>query len=189
MFTGNGRNSAETKESLAVFIDVHNTFEYVNYPRLIRELAIRGQVIETCAVGDFRYPDLKDPQMALVTCGVRMVQVPRIPNGASKKSIDDQWLAKEVYECLEKSPHISTYVLVTGDGDFIPLVASLHARGKRVVIVSGTQGLSSFLEKSLLDDDELILVGQPDRMATRGVSLNGCERVSGSHLRQYSTSR
>lgn len=137
-------------ETFALFIDVANTYRHLDYPWLLNELAIRGRIEEKNAFADFASPSLAEIQRVFLACGVRMVQVPRVYNGRVHKALDDVYLAKEARDCLEKFPKVNTYVLASGDGDFVPLVKSLHDHRKRVIVVSSKESLSSLLRYSLL---------------------------------------
>lgn len=55
------------------------------------------------------------------------------------------------------SDHYEVCVLMTGDGDFVPLVQTIQRCGKRVVVAAFTSGLATNLQKAaddfyLLDD-------------------------------------
>jgi NYN domain len=60
-------------------------------------------------------------------------------------------LAVECSDFLHTHPQVDTYVLVTGDGDFIPLVTLLRSRGKRVVVIGVSEATSYHLIESADD--------------------------------------
>jgi hypothetical protein len=57
-------------------------------------------------------------------------------------------LAVECADFLHTHPQVDTYVLVTGDGDFIPLVSLLRSRGKTVVVLGVSEATSYHLIES-----------------------------------------
>jgi hypothetical protein len=57
-------------------------------------------------------------------------------------------LAVECADFLHYHPQVDTYVLVTGDGDFIPLVSLLRSRGKNVVVIGVSEATSYHLIES-----------------------------------------
>ena len=117
-----------------------------------------------------RSPELKgasqfiiDPP-ALYASGIEPVYVPtRLPLGSPsamnsrttrvKNSVDVKMTA-DCIECAHTYPNIGTYVLVSGDSDFIHVINSLRAIGKRVIII----GVSWSTSRRLADQvDGLIL--------------------------------
>ena len=57
-------------------------------------------------------------------------------------------LSVECSDFLHNHPQVDTYVLVTGDGDFIPLVSLLRSRGKTVVVIGVSEATSYHLIES-----------------------------------------
>ncbi len=117
-----------------------------------------------------RSPELKgasqfinDPP-ALYAAGIEPVYVPtRLPLGNAtalnsrttrvKNSVDVKMTA-DCIECAHSYPNIGTYVLVSGDSDFIHVINSLRAIGKHVIII----GVSWSTSRRLADQvDGLIL--------------------------------
>ena len=120
---------------------------------LKEEVAHHGRVVVGKAYADWvsRSPELKgasqfilDPP-SLYAAGIEPVYVPtRLPpRGGSyqpgrtmriKNSVD----VKMTADCIETAhsfPNINTFVLVSGDSDFIHVINSLRAVGKRVLVV------------------------------------------------------
>lgn len=101
---------------------------------------------------------------ALYAAGIEPVYVPtRLPLGTPsamntrttrvKNSVDVKMTA-DCIECAHTYPNIGTYVLVSGDSDFIHVINSLRAIGKRVIII----GVSYSTSRRLADQvDGLIL--------------------------------
>ncbi len=123
-----------------------------NVSALKEEVSNHGRVVVGKAYADWvtRAPELKgasqfiqDPP-SLYAAGIEPVYVPtRLPPGGSygsgrtiavKNSVD----VKMTADCIDTAhnfPNINTFVLVSGDSDFIHVINSLRAVGKRVVVV------------------------------------------------------
>ena len=141
-----------------------------NVSALKEEVSHLGRVVVAKAYADWvtRSPELRgasqfinDPP-ALYAAGIEPVYVPtRIFTGSSdssrgprvKNSVDVKMTA-DFLECAHSYPNIGTYVLVSGDSDFIHVVNTLRTMGKRVVII----GVSWSTSRRLVDQvDGLIL--------------------------------
>ncbi len=66
------------------------------------------------------------------------------------KNLADMQMVVDAMETLVDGQHFSTYVLVTGDRDFMPLVQTLRKRGKQVIGI-GIRHTSSGTLQSLVD--------------------------------------
>ena len=144
-----------------------------NVSALKEEVSNLGRVVVAKAYADWvtRSPELRgasqfinDPP-ALYAAGIEPVYVPtRIYPGATgssessrgpriKNSVDVKMTA-DCIECAHSYPNIGTYVLVSGDSDFIHVVNTLRTMGKQVVII----GVSWSTSRRLADQsDGLIL--------------------------------
>ena len=143
-----------------------------NVSALKEEVSNYGRVVVAKAYADWvtRSPELRgasqftiDPP-ALYAAGIEPVYVPtRLPQtGTSadptrtsrvKNSVDVKMTA-DCIECAHSYSNINTYVLVSGDSDFIHVVNALRAMGKRVIII----GVSWSTSRRLADQvDGLIL--------------------------------
>lgn len=168
-----------TGDDVALFIDWENFKislaagnRLPNVSALKEEVANHGRVVVAKAYADWvtRSPELKgasqfiiDPP-ALYAAGIEPVYVPtRLPLGSPsamntrttrvKNSVDVKMTA-DCIECAHSYPNIGTYVLVSGDSDFIHVINSLRAIGKRVIII----GVSWSTSRRLADQvDGLIL--------------------------------
>ena len=146
-------------EDVALFIDWENfkislavRGRTPNVSALKEEVANHGRVVVSKAYADWvsRSPELRgasqfilDPP-SLYAAGIEPVYVPtRLPPGGSfqpgrtmriKNSVD----VKMTADCIDTAhnfPNINTFVLVSGDSDFIHVINSLRAVGKRVLVV------------------------------------------------------
>ena len=144
-----------------------------NLSALKEEISNQGRVVVAKAYADWvtRAPELRgasqffnDPP-SLYAAGIEPVFVPtRIPstqassaNGMRtyrvKNSVDVKMTA-DCIECAHSYPNIVTFVLVSGDSDFLHVVNALRTMGKRVVII----GVSWSTSRRLADQvDSLVL--------------------------------
>ena len=165
-------------DDVALFIDWENFkislasgHRTPNVSALKEEVGNHGRVVVAKAYADWvsRAPELRgasqftnDPP-ALYAAGIEPVYVPtRLPPvGAAdsyrtariKNSVDVKMTA-DCIECAHSYSNIGTYVLVSGDSDFIHVINTLRAMGKKVIII----GVSWSTSRRLADQvDGLIL--------------------------------
>ncbi len=148
-----------------------------NLSSLKEEISEHGRVVVAKAYADWvtRAPELRgasqfinDPP-TLYAAGIEPVFVPtRIPstqaasaNGMRtyrvKNSVDVKMTA-DCIECAHSYPNIGTFVLVSGDSDFLHVVNALRTMGKRVVIV----GVSWSTSRRLADQVDSLLLYDKD---------------------------
>ena len=162
-----------------------------NVSALKEEVSNHGRVVIAKAYADWvtRAPELRgasqflnDPP-SLYAAGIEPVFVPtRAPSphatnangmrtGRIKNSVDVKMTA-DCIEIAHSYPNIGTYVLVSGDSDFIHVVNALRTMGKRVVVI----GVSWSTSRRLSDNvDTLVLYDvdvDPPVVPTEPVSLN-----------------
>src|SRR5215216_5958707 len=136
-------------EDLAVFIDWENIYistvsEYNSKPNvsaILEKAREYGRIVSATAYADWTDGDFRDAPPTLYS------------NGISKRRTNsiDVMLAVECSDFLHNHPQVDTYVLVTGDGDFIPLVSLLRSRGKKVVVIGVSEATSYHLIESADD--------------------------------------
>ena len=166
-------------EDVALFIDWENFKislatgrRHPNVSALKEEVSNLGRVVVAKAYADWvtRAPELRgasqfinDPP-ALYAAGIEPVYVPTrlswvganpesVRHTRVKNSVDVKMTA-DCIECAHSYPNIGTFVLVSGDSDFIHVMNTLRTMGKRVVII----GVSWATSRRLVDQsDGLIL--------------------------------
>ena len=148
-----------------------------NLSALKEEVSNQGRMVVAKAYADWvtRAPELRgasqfiiDPP-SLYAAGIEPVFVPtRIPstqassaNGMRtyrvKNSVDVKMTA-DCIECAHSYPNIGTFVLVSGDSDFLHVVNALRTMGKRVVII----GVSWSTSRRLADQVDSLLLYDKD---------------------------
>jgi uncharacterized LabA/DUF88 family protein len=151
-------------EDLAIFIDWENIYistvsEYNSKPNvsaILEKAREYGRIVSATAYADWTDGDFRDAPPTLYSNGIspRYISARYFPGGKSQKrrtNSIDVMLAVECSDFLHNHPQVDTYVLVTGDGDFIPLVSLLRSRGKKVVVIGVSEATSYHLIESADD--------------------------------------
>ena len=148
-------------EDLAVFIDWENIYistvtEYKSKPNvsaILEKAREYGRIVSATAYADWTDGDFRQAPPTLYSNGIspRYISARYFPGGKSQKrrtNSIDVMLAVECSDFLHNHPQVDTYVLVTGDGDFIPLVSLLRSQGKNVVVIGVSEATSYHLIES-----------------------------------------
>ena len=148
-------------EDLAVFIDWENIYistvtEYKSKPNvsaILEKAREYGRIVSATAYADWTDGDFRQAPPTLYSNGIspRYISARYFPGGKSQKrrtNSIDVMLAVECSDFLHNHPQVDTYVLVTGDGDFIPLVSLLRSKGKNVVVIGVSEATSYHLIES-----------------------------------------
>jgi uncharacterized LabA/DUF88 family protein len=148
-------------EDLAVFIDWENIYistvtEYKSKPNvsaILEKAREYGRIVSATAYADWTDGDFRQAPPTLYSNGIspRYISARYFPGGKSQKrrtNSIDVMLAVECSDFLHGHPQVDTYVLVTGDGDFIPLVSLLRSKGKNVVVIGVSEATSYHLIES-----------------------------------------
>ena len=124
-------------QTTAVFVDFENLALGVEQDKkgrfeielVMKRLLERGRIVLKRAYCD--WPRFKDFMNEFHRHGFEMVDIPS-SRVSGKNSADIRMVVDAIDLCYSKS-HIDTFVLVTGDSDFSPLVSKLKENDKRVV--------------------------------------------------------
>jgi uncharacterized LabA/DUF88 family protein len=148
-------------EDLAVFIDWENIYistvtEYKSRPNvsaILEKAREYGRIVAATAYADWTDGEFRQAPPTLYSNGIspRYISARYFPGGKSQKrrtNSIDVMLAVECSDFLHNHPQVDTYVLVTGDGDFIPLVSLLRSKGKNVVVIGVSEATSYHLIES-----------------------------------------
>lgn len=157
-----------TEHNLCVLIDFENIAAGVEKEGLgrfdigavFRRLKDKGRILVARSYGDWgRFAKFKQP---LLEQGVTMVELTSY-RGAEKNRADIA-LVVDAMELAFTRHHLDTFVLLSGDSDFTPLVMRLREFNKRVVGI-GTRGSTSRLLVAACDEfifyDSLTTPRQP----------------------------
>ncbi len=123
---------------VAVFLDLDNlvigakqanlTFDIDLILSRVKELT-NGRIVLRRSYGDYRQD--RHLMEQLTTVGFTTQSTVKIHN--LSKNLADMQIVVDTMDTLIDGHEYTTYVLMTGDRDFTPLVQSLHKRGKHVI--------------------------------------------------------
>ena len=159
---------AEADRTLAVFLDFENLalgFEkstlkkQFQIQKILERLVEKGRVMVKKAYCDWgRFGAYKQQ---LHDAAFELVDIPK-RSQTGKNSADIRLCVDAMDLCYSKE-HIQTFVIVSGDSDFSPLVSKLKENGKSVIGLA-TQGSASAL---LIENcDEFIFYEELEQVAT-----------------------
>ena len=161
----------DSENTLAVFIDFENLAqgfkhgkEDFDIQRVLERLVEKGKVIVKVAYADWtRFPKNKQQ---LHGAAIELIEVPK--RSMTGKNSADIRLCVDAMDLCYSKPHIETFVIVSGDSDFSPLVSKLKANGKRVIGLGMKESTSALLSDNC---DEFIFyesLGKTDRITPPG---------------------
>ncbi len=139
---------SDSDATMAVFLDLENIAlgaRDANFPRfdiqlVMTRLLLRGHIVVKKAYCDFeRYREFKRD---LHEAAFELIEIPHIRQ-SGKNSADIRMVVDALDLCYTK-PHLDTFVVLSGDSDFSPLVSKLRENAKTVVGV-GVKSSSSDL--------------------------------------------
>lgn len=145
---------ADVERSLAVFIDFENLAmgfrgrqDKFDISRVLERLVEKGKIVAKKAYADWsRFAAYTAP---LHEAAIELVEIPkRIQTG---KNSADIRLCVDAMDLAYSKEHISTFVIVSGDSDFSPLVSKLKENGKHVIGL-GMQDSTSDLLRDNCDE-------------------------------------
>lgn len=132
---------------VALFIDFENVRYGLknNYGRepdpqaLMAKARKYGPVAVAIAYADFtEHPDFF--RRKLEVAGISPHDVPRRSPDVAHKSSSDMAMLMDIIDCLLDRPTVNTLMLMTGDSDFIRVVARARNRFGKKVIIAGVPG-------------------------------------------------
>ena len=134
-------------------------------PKVLERLFLKGHIVVKKAYCDFdRYKDFKP---GLHEAAFEMIEIPHVRQ-SGKNSADIRMVVDALDLCYTKS-HVDTFVIISGDSDFSPLVSKLRENDKTVIGV-GVKKSTSDLFISNCDEfiyyDDLVRVAPTRKRAT-----------------------
>ena len=136
------------EHALAVLVDFENMARPGAKSRgdfdinlVIDRLNEKGRVIVKRAYADWsRYREAKHQ---LQNAGLELIEMPSAREGAKNRA--DIKLAVDAMELAYSREHVTSFVIVSGDSDFTPLVGKLRELNKRVIGVGNRESTSDLL--------------------------------------------
>jgi uncharacterized protein (TIGR00288 family) len=143
------------EERLAVYIDHENVaigarsvgLRFDPKP-LTDALAERGRLITRRAYADWNL--FREDRRGMVDANVELIEIPQRSDSVRKNAADIQ-MAVDAMELALTRDFVSTFVIVSGDSDFTPLVGKLRELNKRVIGV-GVKGSTSAMLPGSCDE-------------------------------------
>lgn len=160
--------------NLAVFCDFENIalgvrdakYEKFDIGRVLEKLLLKGSIVVKKAYCDWdRYKEFKS---AMHAAAFELIEIPH-RSQSGKNSADIRMVVDALDLCYTKE-HVDTFVVVSGDSDFSPLVSKLRENAKNVIGV-GVKNSSSDLLISNCDEfiyyDDLVREDEAKRRAAK----------------------
>jgi len=161
-------------ENLAVFCDFENValgvrdarYAQFDIRKVLERLLLKGSIVVKKAYCDWeRYKDFK---AAMHEAAFELIEIPHVRQ-SGKNSADIRMVVDALDLCYTKS-HVDTFVIVSGDSDFSPLVSKLRENNK-IVIGVGVKNSSSDLLIANCDEfiyyDDLVRKKQAQKKPPR----------------------
>jgi uncharacterized protein (TIGR00288 family) len=141
--------AAPDTHSMALFCDFENIalgvrdakYEKFNIKKVLEKLLLKGSIVVKKAYCDWdRYREFKAP---MHEAAFELIEIPHV-RMSGKNSADIRMVVDALDLCYTKS-HVDTFVLITGDSDFSPLVSKLRENDKTVIGVGVKNSTSDLL--------------------------------------------
>lgn len=156
--------------NIALFCDFENIVlgvrdtKYPNFDiqSILERLLLKGSIVVKKAYCDWdRYKDYKK---AMHEAAFELIEIPHVRQ-SGKNSADIRMVVDALDLCYTKS-HVDTFVILSGDSDFSPLVSKLRENNKRVIGIGVKDATSSLLSANcdeFIFYDDLIRAHQPSK--------------------------
>ncbi len=141
-------NAKPEIRNMAVFCDFENValgvrdakYAQFDIGRVLERLLLKGNIVVKKAYCDWdRYKEFK---AAMHEAAFELIEIPHVRQ-SGKNSADIRMVVDALDLCYTKS-HVDTFVIISGDSDFSPLVSKLRENNKTVIGV-GVKNSSSDL--------------------------------------------
>jgi len=165
---------SQEARSLAVFCDFENIalgvreakYAQFDMEKVLERLLAKGSIVVKKAYCDWeRYKEFKATMHA---ASFELIEIPHVRQ-SGKNSADIRMVVDALDLCYTKS-HVDTFVIVSGDSDFSPLVSKLRENAKTVIGV-GVKNSSSDLLINNCDEfiyyDDLVRADEQKRRSAK----------------------
>jgi uncharacterized LabA/DUF88 family protein len=141
--------SSSDNISMAVFCDFENValgvrdanYEKFDIKPVLERLLLKGSIVVKKAYCDWdRYKGFK---ATMHEANFELIEIPHVRQ-SGKNSADIRLVVDALDLCYTKS-HVNTFVIISGDSDFSPLVSKLRENAKQVIGVGVKQSTSDLL--------------------------------------------
>ncbi|TXT28918.1 MAG: hypothetical protein FD131_2861 [Rhodocyclaceae bacterium] len=141
--------AANDNASMALFCDFENValgvrdanYEKFDIKPILERLLAKGSIVVKKAYCDWdRYKAFKS---AMHEANFELIEIPHVRQ-SGKNSADIRMVVDALDLCYTKA-HVDTFVIISGDSDFSPLVSKLRENAKKVIGVGVKQSCSDLL--------------------------------------------
>lgn len=140
-----------------------------------------GRIVVARAYADWQDGYHQGDATDLYASGIEPIYVPTLRMGLRQKNSVDVKLSTDCVEFCHRLTAIGTYVLVTGDQDFLHVVNALRPHGKQVIIIAVSWATSARLaervDRVLYYDRDIVPAPSDERTPEPSVSI---ESAAGS---------
>lgn len=135
--------------NMALFCDFENValgvrdakYAQFDISKVLERLLLKGSIVVKKAYCDWeRYKDFKAP---MHEASFELIEIPHVRQ-SGKNSADIRMVVDALDLCYTKS-HVKTFVIISGDSDFSPLVSKLRENNKTVIGVGVKKATSDLL--------------------------------------------
>ncbi len=136
-------------ENLALFCDFENValgvreakYAQFDINKVLERLLLKGSIVVKKAYCDWeRYSDFK---AVMHHASFELIEIPHV-RMSGKNSADIRMVVDALDLCYTKS-HVDTFVIISGDSDFSPLVSKLRENNKTVIGIGVKKSTSELL--------------------------------------------
>jgi uncharacterized protein (TIGR00288 family) len=176
--------SGTETSNLALFCDFENIalgvrdarFDKFDITRILERLLLKGSIVVKKAYCDWeRYKEFKPP---MHYAGFELIEIPHVKQ-SGKNSADIRMVVDALDLCYTKT-HVETFVIISGDSDFSPLVSKLRENNKDVIGVGVKNSTSDLLiascDEFIYYDDLVREQARPRRAVRKKASGPGDDK-------------
>lgn len=181
-------------QNMALYCDFENValgvrdanYKAFEIQKILERLLLRGNIVVKKAYCDWdRYKEFKK---AMHEAAFELIEIPHVRQ-SGKNSADIRMVVDALDLCYTKG-HVDTFVIISGDSDFSPLVSKLRENNK-VVIGVGVKSSSSDLLTSNCDEfiyyDDLVQKAKTTNHSGR--KRSACKQKAKTPVQQPEASR
>src|SRR5579862_9184808 len=171
-------SAAADTTNLALFCDFENIalgvrdarYAQFDINRVLERLLLKGSIVVKKAYCDWeRYKEFK---AGMHQAGFELIEIPHVKQ-SGKNSADIRMVVDALDLCYTKT-HVDTFVVISGDSDFSPLVSKLRENNKDVIGVGVKNSTSDLLiascDEFIYYDDLVREQAKPRRPARKKTS-------------------
>ena len=170
--------------NMALFCDFENValgvrdakYAAFDIGKVLERLLVKGSIVVKKAYCDWeRYKEFKS---AMHEAAFELIEIPHV-RMSGKNSADIRMVVDALDLCYTKS-HVDTFVIISGDSDFSPLVSKLRENNKTVIGVGVKQSTSDLLiancDEFIFYDDLAREADKPRRTRRKAASKKSAKK-------------